>query len=490
MPFTSPGTGIMPGVGGGGFMSGLSRLFQNKLFLQYLAAEGQDLLQNTPGKNLNAVTQQSIASEAYAKMLSEILGGGKVPEGITHTRKRGLDTDQTSLSIDHSLFKMPDLKTGTNAPLTTPGIITPSSAGTMTSGGQFAMGSVTPDITRFLSPFLTSQQVPSAPSPAGSPSEGVTTAAPVAQAQTPAIQDPVMQMLTQLLGGGSQSNLGATFGNMSKSDLAGLTPEMMSSALQFKMQQEQLGKKNIMDVMDLMMRGKELGIRAPYMKALTDEAIDRVAANQPVIQIGGIPYNTAEYLKWQQVQKENLSTNQRDYSTYAAQETAAGRQPKSFEEFLNNNFTNDIKNYRLYSDQETKAGRTPKDFDPWLTEHERSRTITTPEMAGEKAAAIKRATGAEEAWAQLHNPTQLNALVKKAVDDPVTANAIFAARDNPAEMTRIKGRTVAGVIDNMVRAGGGRFVKDTVLSKDGKTLTYTIKWPNHPEPEVFTYAIE
>jgi hypothetical protein len=115
--------------------------------------------------------------------------------------------------------------------------------------------------------------------------------------------------------------------------------------------------------------------------------------------------------------------------------------------------------------------------------------ITTGEKA-EAAAAIKRATSAEEAWAQLHNPTQLNALVKKAVDDPVTANAIFAARDNPAEMTRIKGRTVAGVIDNMVRAGGGRFVKDTVLSKDGKTLTYTIKWPNHPEPEVFTYAIE
>jgi len=302
-----------------------------------------------------------------------------------------------------------------------------------------------------------------------------------------------MQMLTQLLGGGSQSNLGATFGNMSKSDLAGLTPEMMSSALQFKMQQEQLGKKNIMDVMDLMMRGKEIGIRAPYMKALTDEAIDRVAANQPVIQIGGIPYNTAEYLKWQQVQKENLSTNQRDYSTYAAQETAAGRQPKSFEEFLNNNFTNDIKNYRLYSDQETKAGRTPKDFDPWLTEHERSRAMTMIEKAG-GAAMSKVATGNVEARTQLHDPKAIQAAVDTARAS-LTDVPSMTAQLNPAKATALNAKLTIQEIEKMIAVGGGTITKPPTWDKDGKTIVWTIQWPPIPgekpePPEVFRYAVK
>ena len=475
MPFTSPGTGIMPGVGGGGFMSGLSNLFQNKLFLQYLAAEGQDLLQNTPGKNLNAVTQQSITSENYMKLLKKMLAGENVPGA--------------SMTIDEKghTFKLPAEALKPIPDSISP--VTPPPSGTITPGGQFAMGSITPDVARFLSPFPTSQQIPLAPSSAGSPSEGVTAAAPVAQAQAPAAQDPLMEALIRSISGGG-TNLGAVFGNMSKSDLAGLTPEMMSSALQFKMQQGQLGKKNIMDVLGMMtdiQRNKalenyynQLGEQGKSSAEIARTREERLAKGDTLdqefpVQVPGVGKVTTR--QWNALPKDT-----QDYAMYV-NSVLPGEKVLNPQEFKNLDPTVQEKFLRRAM-EDPELMKAAKE----LRESGAIR-ITTGEKA-EAAAAIKRATSAEEAWAQLHNPTQLNALVKKAVDDPVTANAIFAARDNPAEMTRIKGRTVAGVIDNMVRAGGGRFVKDTVLSKDGKTLTYTIKWPNHPEPEVFTYAIE
>lgn len=69
-------------------MGGLSNLFQNRLFLQYLSAAGQDIGSGNPiGTNVNAVTQQNIGAQSqnklnehYIKMLTSILSG-KVPAG-------------------------------------------------------------------------------------------------------------------------------------------------------------------------------------------------------------------------------------------------------------------------------------------------------------------------------------------------------------------------------------------------------------------------
>lgn len=457
MPFTSPGTGIMPAVGGGG--NWMSNLFQNKLFLQYLAAEGQDLMQNTPGKNLNAVTQQSIASENYVKLLKRMLAGEAIPGASMTVDEKG----RTFKLAHESLKPVSQVTPPMSATTPTAGGVDQNRLMQMLSGGNF-------------SPFPTSQQV-EAPVPAGSNVEGVV---PTQATQAPAVQDPTMQLMTQLLAGGN-TDYGAAFGNMSKSDLAGLTPEMVSSALQFKMQQEQIGKKNIFDVMDLMMRGKELGVRAPYMKALTDEAIDRVASNQPIVQINGLPYSMAEYLKWQQIQKENLSTNQKDYSTYAAQETAAGRTPKSFEEFLNNNFTTDIKNYRLYTEQEKAAGRTPKNFDPWLTEHEGSRA--TRISIGEKAqgaAATARATSTVDAQSQVSDPAKRNTAIQKGFSNLGMDDQLTLQTGTPAEISSVKNISAAQTIEEQIIAAGGRIVG---RDKNAKQMTWKVVWPPAAEGE-------
>jgi hypothetical protein len=472
------------GAGGEQAPTGLKGLFSNKLLAQLLASEGADLMGNTPGKNLGGALQQNIASQNYAKMLSQILGGkASPPDGITYKTSG----NKSTLEFDHEKHPHPlpvfDPSVGDVLPVKA-SMTGSNIPGLQVDGARSTPGGVPIQPTDWLqagmglsNPFPISQPAMTAPAPAGAEAQ-VPTTVPMAETSTP--QDPMVQLLTQMLGGG-QVNPAAGFANLRPADLAGVSPEMLSQALQFKMQQEQLGKKNVMDVMDLMMRGKELGMRAPYMKALTDEAIDRVASNQPIINIGGIPYNTAEYLKWQQVQKENLSTNQKDYSTYAAQEAAAGRQPKSFEEFLNNNFTSDIKNYRLYVDQEKAAGRTPKDFDPWLTEHEGSRA--TRISIGEKAqgaAAVARATSTVDAQSQISDPAKRSAAIQKGFANLGMDEQLTLQTGTPEEQSNVKNISAAQTIENQIIAAGGRIVG---RDKNAKQMIWRVVWPPATEGE-------
>ena len=125
------GTGNSGGIGKMGFPK---KLGGNKLLGQYLGSYGQDLMQNTPGKNMGAAIQGNIATQNYAKLLSEILGGGEVPEGVTHTRKGSEET----IKFDRATLGPKSMSES------------PSAA------KEMSMGNVTDDISRFLkkiSPF-------------------------------------------------------------------------------------------------------------------------------------------------------------------------------------------------------------------------------------------------------------------------------------------------------------------------------------------------
>ena len=70
--------GQAAGAGAGGFNFG--DLLKNKLFLQYMAAAGQDLSQGKPlGANVNATTLQNIGSQNFAKLMG-IFPGGNIPK--------------------------------------------------------------------------------------------------------------------------------------------------------------------------------------------------------------------------------------------------------------------------------------------------------------------------------------------------------------------------------------------------------------------------
>jgi len=63
--------------GGTGMMDSISKLFQNKLFLQMLSGSGAALAgEGSVAAGLDKVTQQSITAQNFSKMLSGILGGG------------------------------------------------------------------------------------------------------------------------------------------------------------------------------------------------------------------------------------------------------------------------------------------------------------------------------------------------------------------------------------------------------------------------------
>lgn len=72
----------MDGVGttgttGTGLMDSLSKLFQNKLFLQALSGSGAALAgEGSVASSLDKINQQSITAQNFSKMLSGVLGGG------------------------------------------------------------------------------------------------------------------------------------------------------------------------------------------------------------------------------------------------------------------------------------------------------------------------------------------------------------------------------------------------------------------------------
>lgn len=76
---------------------GMSNLLQNRLFLQYLSAAGQDIGSGNPiGTNVNAVTQQNIAAQSqaklnehYMKMMKDMLSGN-VATGAKMTMDEGV----------------------------------------------------------------------------------------------------------------------------------------------------------------------------------------------------------------------------------------------------------------------------------------------------------------------------------------------------------------------------------------------------------------
>ena len=172
----------------------MQNLAGNKLLLQYLSAAGMDIGGGKPiGANVNAVTQQNIAAQNYAKMLQKLLaGGGKV------------SMDKESVTIKHPVTAGNPLGTGGQAG--TPGLAT---------GDRGPAG----------------ENVPVPPSQ--------TNPAPASN---------------QALSLGALNPSASPLGDFSGSDLAGLTPQDISSALQLRMKSDEMGRQSVNDVYDNMLK--------------------------------------------------------------------------------------------------------------------------------------------------------------------------------------------------------------------------------------------
>lgn len=158
-----------------------NNLLQNQLFLQYLSSLGSAISADQPvGPALDKVTQQSIASQNFMKMMSRMLAGD-IPEGGKIT----VDGKGTSMVIPSNLL------------------------GTKLAGEA-----------------------------------GIKGTTPAQPTQTPTMSD-------YLNPSNSQSGFSA-------SDLAGLTPKDISTVMGLKLTQEDIGRKRISEVADMIYKAAKL----------------------------------------------------------------------------------------------------------------------------------------------------------------------------------------------------------------------------------------
>ena len=93
--------------------------------------------------------------------------------------------------------------------------------------------------------------------------------------------------------------------DVSGADLAGLTPKEISSALQFKFAQDELGTKSIGNLVDIIYKGK-----------LMEKADADIANERPVFTIPGtnISLNSKQYLDWKKMSEEKKTSTSGELS--------------------------------------------------------------------------------------------------------------------------------------------------------------------------------
>jgi uncharacterized short protein YbdD (DUF466 family) len=227
------------------FWSQASTALQNPLLQQYISALGGSM-GGPVAKGLDPVNQQNIKSQNYMKMLQNMLKGGA---------KVGMDAENTTI-------KMP-----TRNAETIMGVQGDESAGQ--AGG-----------------FGNDRSLAS----------GGTSATPQPQSPT--------SIVGSVLGGGVNPTA-SPLGNFTSSDLAGLTPQDISSALTGKLAVEKVDQESINSVYDNL-------YKYAHAMSITDRPLDR----EYPIQVPGIGKVTESQFR-------ALPEDIRSYSAYVSQSKAA-----------------------------------------------------------------------------------------------------------------------------------------------------------------------
>jgi len=370
-------------------MEGLENLMQNKMFLQYLAAAGQDIGAGQPiGANVNKVTMQNIAAQNYMKLLQQMLG-----------------PDDTKGAISKDGIKMD---------------IPASALGTLSGGSMF-----TPD-----------------------------------QSLAP-IKQP----------GGMANPFVSSQPSISGADLAGLTPQDISSALSGAQSVEALRQKKVSDVSDTLYKQKMMD----YYDALIGE-------KTPSITIPGtdIKLTTKQYLDWYKSANKDERTNAIKNYEYAQTE-AGGSFKGSFEEYQNSAWTGHKKDY-----EEAVAGgyRGPNDTEPDFNTWLRDITALGGGLTlGEKLTEIKAKAGLK-GQTYFKDPKWTEDLNKYMSSDEVQ-NELF--KMETGEQEQKTSEVKVQFIEDKITAGGGK-VEGVKFAEDNKTMIWTVKWPSGDIEEI-RYAV-
>lgn len=399
---------ISAGPGGGQPAFGLGDLFQNKLFLQMLAGAGQSIgAGQGPAAGLSPVIQQNISSQNYMKLLAKMLAG-EIPEGgkITHT-----DTG-TNISMPRE-----SLAPSKPSISESPG----SDESLQQSRDFFRGGQYSPEQIGGANPFVDSQPHTSAM-------------------------------------------------DSSPSDLAGLTPEMISNALQFKFAKEEMGQKRFSDIMDAMYKGGMLGV-AERGAAVGERGVAVDEAGIPISASKAETDRIDAYREWY----EALSKDERT------------ELQKNFEYAVAEGYTKDIIDFK-------NAGGTPSSYDEYQLAKEegyKGKYVDFIRMKGESGSTrISIGEKVAEKIALANLAGQLYFKDPGWIDD-VNSYLLRNVESNiwatpPEQRSLVRVQAATDYIEQKIVAGGGTVEGYTRV---GNSIVFNIIWGDGTTSKV-PYALK
>jgi hypothetical protein len=283
-----------------GDTGGLSGLLQNKLFLQYLSGAGSALQAGKPiSAGIDPVTNQAIAGQNM----------NKLPQSYIAMLKKALGPDESKATFSNK---------GIN--LTIP-------QSDLSSGAFLKEGDL------FGGNLSTSSSTPTPDS----------TTVPKSQLDT------------------INPFVGSQLGNVSASDLAGLTTQDIGNALSEALNVEQLRQKKVSEIADSLYKNK-------MMENIDSEIASRTAlteSKKPIFTIPGtdIKLNREEYVKWYETANKDERTAAVKNYEYAVTKGYKG----NFMSFQDANRTTNQKDYDAAVVGGYKGG-----FNQWLLEMKRA----------------------------------------------------------------------------------------------------------------------
>lgn len=366
-------------------------LVKNKLLWQYLSAGGQDLLAGQPiGANVHQTTLQNMRSQNFANMLKQMLGqGGKL----------SMDGQNISFKAPLGAFQ------GPQGPGSQTALAAPQEAIGLGGGATPGPG-VPTDVNQMK------------PTPSQQSSTGLNT-----------------DMLSMLLasGGAGVGNPSASPLDFSSSDLAGLMPEDISSALKFKMAQDE------------------------FAQSATDKAMTRALKSREL-----------------SIEEQKLQANAKDTAAIREYQYAVAQGYKgSFDDFRNSTASAGIKDYEYAKKQGYKGS-----YYQWKTElAESSRSNIS---IGDKLA-NREAEKKLESQLWFTSPTGMAEDMGKLLQERSVQNQLLRYPPGSVERSKAEASLIGNEIQSRIINAGGT-VKG--VKREGKTVIWDVLWDNKRRSEV------
>jgi hypothetical protein len=297
------------------------------------------------------------------------------------------------------------------------------------------------------------------------------------------------KMLSNLFGSmlGGASPFGSSLPNLSASDLAGLSPELVLQALGARQTQEQLGQQRLRDVVNSMynmgmltVAERNAAVAEAGVPIRTTEAetgrLNAIRQMYDAMKTSPIPVPGIGELDLDQFSK--LPDDVRAYAYYSY----GNANPLSF---------NDWKQQVKPGETERLIDRSMKDepFKKALLEYRRAGS-TTINLAPEERALR---TGYVEARIQLYNPQDREKAINKEFEKMGISDQIIAEMQGDSPKAKeLRNENTKKAISRLIVAGRGKVLRESI-SKDGSAYVWLVEWTNMDgtkTQEVITHAIE